>query len=87
MEKLEFKVKNKNGTEKICEVIATYHDDKTKNDFLIYTDKTFDKNQKLNIFSSLYKEEKNGIRLIDITSNDDKKLALQIIQEILSDIK
>lgn len=87
MESMQFETKDKNGNKIICEVIATYHDDKTNKDFIVYTDKTLDENNKLKVYYSLYEEIDNSIRLIDITDANDKKIGLQIIKEIINDIK
>lgn len=87
MESMQFEVTNSDGKKIICEVIATYHDDNSNKDFIVYTDKTFNKNKKLNLYYSLYEEHNNGIKLIDITSSEDKKIGLEIIKEIINDIK
>ena len=42
MRSMQFAVEDKNGRKIICEVIATYHDDETNKDYIVYTDKTLD---------------------------------------------
>lgn len=83
---MQFEIIDKKGKKIICEVIATYHDDDTNKDFIVYTDKTLDENKKLKVYYSLYKKIDNSIKLIDITSNDDKKIGLQLVKEIIDSI-
>lgn len=40
--------------EKEVEVLYTFKSIKTSNDYIIYTDNTYDENKKLNIFASIY---------------------------------
>lgn len=86
MESMQFETKDKNGNKVICEVIATYHDDDTNKDFIVYTDKTYGE-KKLKVYYSLYKRVDNNIKLIDIIDSEDKKLGLQLIKEIINDMK
>ena len=86
MESTSFKVIN-NGIETIYEVIATYHDDDSNKDFIVYTDRTLTSDNKLKIYYSLYESANNGIKLISIESLEDKKIGLQLVQEILKDLK
>ncbi len=76
----------KNGEKVICDVIATYHDDERNKDFIVYTDQTFDENQKLVIYYTLYEYINNTIKLIDIIEKEDKKIGLELIKEIMKDI-
>ena len=87
MNELKFETQDKNGNKIICDVIATYHDDNTNKDFIVYTDRTLDENNKLKLYYSLYKKEGNNIRLIDITDINDKKVGLELIKELINDIR
>ena len=86
MEDLRFKI-NKDGKEVECHVIATYHDDERNKDFIVYTDKTYNDKGELNVYYSLYEEVDNKIRLIEIKDNEDRKIGLELIQELLKDLK
>ena len=86
MESTSFKAIN-NGIETIYEVIATYHDDDSNKDFIVYTDRTLTSDNKLKLYYSLYESANNGIKLISIESLEDKKIGLQLVQEILKDLK
>lgn len=71
-----------NGKEIINDVIATYHDDNTNKDYVIYTDKTLDENRKLNVYYSLYCFENDKIKLLETNEFEDKKIGLELIKEI-----
>ena len=86
MKSMKFEITNNNGKKIICEVIATYHYDETNKDFIVYTDGSYNVNNKLNLFYSLYKEKDNAIELIDIISIEDKKIGLELIKELLNDM-
>ena len=86
MERLEFTTKDKFGNDIVCEVIATYHDDDTNKDYIVYTDKTLDENKKLKVYYGLYKKVDNGIQLQEAKTPEEKSIGLQIIKEILNDI-
>ena len=56
-------------------------------DFIVYTDKTFNENNKLKVYYSLYSMVENKIKLIDITDIEDKKIGLELIKEIIKNMK
>lgn len=87
MDSMQFETEDKNGNKIIYEVFATYHDDDSNKDFIIYTDKSFDENNKLNVYYSLYKKIDNNIKLIEIVDINDKKIGLQLIKELANDYK
>ena len=84
MESMQFETIDKKGNKIICEVIATYHDDDSNKDFIVYTDKTFDENKQLKVYYSLYEKVDNNIKLIDITDSKDKKIGLELVKELIS---
>lgn len=86
MQSMQFQIKNKNGDVKICDVIATYHDEKGNKDFIVYTDRTLDHDDKLKVYYSLYEMIDNNIRLVNIEDNNDKVIGLELVKEILSDV-
>ncbi len=83
---MKFEIIDKNNQKITCDVIATYHDEETNKDFIIYTDRKIT-NQKLNLYYALYKEVDGNIQLIKITSNRDKKIGLQLLEEIIKEYK
>ena len=86
MERMEFTTKDKFGNEIVCEVIATYHDDDTNKDYIVYTDKTLDETKKLKVYYGLYEKVDNGIKLKEAKTPEEKSIGLQIIKEILNDL-
>ena len=76
-----------NGNEKtIYEILATYHDDETNKDYIVYRDKTLTKDNKLKIYYSLYEKINDGIKLININSKEEE-IGLSLIKSIIEDIK
>lgn len=71
-----------NGLEIVYDIIATYHDDLTDKNYIVYTDKQTDENNKLNLFYSLYKKEGNRVQLLETNAYEDKKIGLELIKEI-----
>ena len=86
MENLQF-IRKIDGKDVVCDVIATYNDEDTNKDFIVYTDRTIDKNNKLNLFYSLYERVNNNIKLIETTDIEDKKTGLLLIEEIIKEIE
>ena len=81
MEELSFAV-NENGLKIVYDIIATYHDDDSNKDYIVYTDKQTDENNSLNLFYSLYSYEDNKLKLLETTDLEDKKIGLELIKEI-----
>ncbi len=86
MKRMQFEIIDKQGNKIICEVIATYHDDDTNKDFIVYTDGKLNEKKQLNIYYSLYEKINDKIKLIDIKDIEDKKIGLQLIQELIKEI-
>lgn len=86
MKRMQFEIIDKQGNKIICEVIATYHDDDTNKDFIVYTDGKLNEKKQLNIYYSLYEKINDKIKLIDIKDTEDKKIGLQLIQELIKEI-
>ena len=70
--------------ETICDILITYHDDDTNKDYMVYTDRNFTKENKLNLYYSVYEELDNGIKLIDSKTDEDKRIGLQLIKDVLN---
>lgn len=86
MDRLVFN-RSMNGKSVECEAIATYHDDNSNKDIIIYTDKMLNKDGKLNVYYSYYIMNNNTIELSSIDDSNGKKLALELIKEVISDMK
>lgn len=87
MERLTIKHKDKNGNEILLEGIATYHDDETNKDYIVYTDKQFDSDGKLRVFFSLYKVVNGEIELVEVQTNEERMVGLEIIKEVIGSLK
>ncbi len=85
MQDLSFIATNKDGKKVKYQTIATYQDEETKKNYIIYTDNSYDGKGKLKIFYSLFESVDNNIDLFEITSQEDKKVALEIIKELVID--
>ena len=80
----ELVLKTKDNT--LLYVIATYHDDNLNKDFLVYTDKTYNLENKLNVYYSTYQVIDNEININDTMSVDEKKVGLMLLKEIMNDL-
>ena len=87
MERVQFTITNKDNKKIVCDVIATYHDEERNKDFIVYTDRVLDNDTHLKLYYSLYQKKDNKIKLIDIVDNEDKKIGLEIIKNIIKDLK
>lgn len=86
MERLVIHSKDDDGREILLEVIATYHDDELNKDFIIYTDKIYDEKGKLKVYYALYEKQDDNIKLIKTETNEERKVGLMLIKEIMKDI-
>jgi len=85
MDDLQF-IRNIDGKNVVCDTICTYYDEDTKKNYIVFTDRTFNKENKLNVYYSLYEMQNNKIKLIQVETNEDKKIGLELIQEVLKEI-
>ena len=87
MERMQFIKTDKKGNKVVCETIATYHDEDDNKDYIVYTDNTFDENNKLKVYYSLYEMLDKNIKLIEIKTNEERKIGLELVKSILEDLK
>lgn len=69
-----------------CEVIATYTDPKTAKNYIVYTDKTFNNLNKLNVYCGLYKIINGKINVLRLQTKEDELVALKILKEVINTI-
>lgn len=67
---------------KLCSIIATYHDDATEKDYIIYTDETKDSDGRLNVYYGYYHLENDKLVVEKITDKADEEIALAVIEEV-----
>ena len=84
MQDLSFIATNKEGKKVKYQTIATYEDEETKKNYIVYTDNTYDESGKLKIYYSLFKTINNKMQLSEITTIEDEKIALELIKELIS---
>ena len=87
MKKIEFIKIDQNGKEVKCEVIATYHHKANNKNYMIYTDNTYDENNKLRVYYSLYELVGDKIKFLETEDYEDKKIGLELVKELLIDLK
>ena len=87
MKQTSFRIIDNTGRETVCDIIATYHHDTSNKDFMVYTDKTLTNDNNLRLYYSLYENLPNGIRLINVNLPEDNKIGLQLVQEIIKELK
>ena len=69
-------------------VIATYYDEEyTKKNYIIYTDKKL-QNNKLQVYYGMYEQkDEDSIKLLDIQTSLEKKVALSFLKEVMKTSK
>ena len=53
-EDLKFSIYDELGNETICRIICSFFNVNNKNHYLVYTDDSYDKNNKLNIYAAIF---------------------------------
>ena len=51
--------------------------------YIVYTDNTLDENKKLRIYYALYESVNNEIKLIEVKTNKEKQIGIELIKAIL----
>lgn len=74
-----------NGIEKEFEVLYTFKSLKTKKDYIIYTDNTYDENNSINIYSSIYYPMDPEKELENIVDDEDWKEVEAFLENVSGD--
>lgn len=77
-----FTVVNDEGKEVKCEILFTYEDEKTKKNYIAYTDNTLDEEGNTKVYASIFNPEEDNPTLIPIETDEEWKL----IEGILSSL-
>jgi len=77
-----FIVVNDEGKEITCEILFTYEDEKTKKNYIAYTDNTLDEEGNTKVYASIYNPNEENPVLIPIESDEEWK----VIEGILSSL-
>lgn len=78
----EFTIVSDTGEEITCEVLFTYEDEKSKKNYIAYTDNTLDDEGNIKVYASIFNPEEENPVLLPIESDEEWKL----IEGILSSL-
>lgn len=76
-----FEAINENNEVIECEIIMSYICDKNNQAYVFYTDNNFDEDGNLNLYASRYLGEDNGLKLQDITDEEEWSLLDEALKE------
>lgn len=74
-----------NGIEREFEILYTFKSFKTKKDYLIYTDNTYDETNSLNIYSSIYYPQYPEKEIENIENEDDWNEVEKFLNDVSGD--
>lgn len=74
-----------NGIEQEFEILYTFKSFKTKKNYLIYTDNTYDKTNSLNIYSSIYYPQYPEKEIENIENEDDWNEVEKFLNDVSGD--
>ena len=77
-----FTIVNDEGKEIKCEVLFTYEDEKTKKNYIAYTDNTLDEEGNTKVYASIYDPEKEDQNLQPIETEEEWNMVETILDEL-----
>ena len=80
-----FTIVNDNGEEVKCEILFTYEDEKTKKNYMAYTDNTVDEQGNTKVYASIFNPEEENPVLLPIETEEEWKLIEGILSSLASD--
>ncbi len=80
--KNEFTIIGDDGQEVKCEVLFTYEDEKTKKNYIAYTDSSLDEEGNTKVYASLYNPEEENPVLLPIETDEEWKLIEGILTSL-----
>ena len=80
-----FTIVNDNGEEIKCEILFTYEDEKTKKNYMAYTDNTLDEEGNTKVYASIFNPEEENPVLLPIETDEDLKLIEGILTSLSSE--
>ena len=87
MEKQKFMIKGENGKQIECEPLFTFESEETKQQYVVYTDNSKDKNGNVRVFASIYKVTDKGQELLPIKTEKEWKVIETILDELQANLK
>lgn len=79
-----FTIVNDNGEEIKCEILFTYEDEKTKKNYMAYTDNTLDEEGNTKVYASIFNPEEENPVLLPIETEEEWKLIEGILTSLSS---
>ena len=80
-----FTIIGDNGEEIKCEILFTYEDEKTKKNYIAYTDNTEDEEGNTKVYASIYNPEEENPVLLPIESEEEWKIIEGILTSLSSE--
>ena len=77
-----FTIVNDNGEEIKCEILFTYEDEKTKKNYMAYTDNTIDDEGNTKVYASIFNPEEENPVLLPIETDEEWKLIESILNSL-----
>lgn len=80
-----FTIINDEGKEVKCEILFTYQDEKTKKNYIAYTDNTLDEEGNTKVYASIFNPEEENPVLQPIETDEEWKLIEGILSSLTSE--
>ena len=80
-----FTIIGDNGEEIKCEILFTYEDEKSKKNYIAYTDNTLDEEGNTKVYASIFNPEEENPVLLPIEYDEEWKLIEGILSSLTSD--
>ena len=80
-----FTIIGDNGEEIKCEILFTYEDEKSKKNYIAYTDNRLDEEGNTKVYASIFNPEEESPVLLPIESDEEWKLIEGILSSLTSD--
>ena len=80
-----FTIVNDNGEEIKCEILFTYEDEKTKKNYIAYTENTLDDEGNTKVYASIFNPEEENPVLLPIETDEEWKLIEGILTSLSSE--
>ena len=80
-----FTIVNDNGEQVKCEILFTYEDEKTKKNYIAYTDNTTDDEGNTKVYASIFNPNEENPVLLPIETDEEWKMIEGILSSLTSD--
>ena len=82
-----FTIVNDEGKEIKCEILFTYEDEKTKKNYMAYTDNTLDDEGNTKVYASIYNPEEENPVLLPIETDEEWKMIEAILTSLSNNVE